>query len=87
MIRPFTDEEALQNLQSKDLNDLWPEFVEQVLQLRRKVLNWIKAKTLNGKWISGSMFADLTINYVNGINKGIVPNIENAWSYVCKNEC
>jgi len=33
------------------------------------------------------MFADLTINYVNGINKGVVPNIESAWSYVCKNEC
>lgn len=31
MIRPFTDEEALQNLSSMDLNDLRPEFVEQVL--------------------------------------------------------
>jgi hypothetical protein len=61
--------------------------VEQVLQLRRKVLNKIKAKTLNGKRITGSMFADLVVNYVNGINKGVVPNIENAWSYVCKNEC
>jgi len=51
------------------------------------VLNRIKPKTLNGKRITGSMFADLTINYVNGINKGVVPNIESAWSYVCKNEC
>lgn len=33
------------------------------------------------------MFADLVVNYVNGINKGVVPNIESAWSYVCKNEC
>jgi len=33
------------------------------------------------------MFADLCINYVTGINKGVVPNIESAWSYVCKNEC
>jgi hypothetical protein len=33
------------------------------------------------------MFADLIQNYVTGINQGVVPNIENAWSYVCKNEC
>jgi len=50
-------------------------------------LNRIKPKTLNGKRITGSMFADLAINYVNGINKGVVPNIENAWSYLCKNQC
>jgi hypothetical protein len=30
---------------------------------------------------------ELTEAYVLAINKGSVPCIESAWSYVCKNEC
>ena len=33
------------------------------------------------------MFAALITNYTKAINEGAVPNIENAWSYICKNEC
>jgi len=33
------------------------------------------------------MFTSLIQNYVKAINDGAVPNIENAWSYICKNEC
>jgi len=34
MIRPLTDEDGLQSLEQQDFNDLRPEFVEQVMQLR-----------------------------------------------------
>lgn len=34
MVRPLTNEDDLQNLEQKDLSDLRPEFMEQVLQLR-----------------------------------------------------
>ena len=57
------------------------------MQLRRKVLNRIKPKTLKGMALSGSMLATLTENYTKAINGGAVPNIENAWSYICKSEC
>ena len=33
------------------------------------------------------MFSALIANYTKAINEGAVPNIENAWSYICKNEC
>ena len=33
------------------------------------------------------MLAGLIQNYVQAINSGIVPNIQNAWSYICQNEC
>ena len=33
------------------------------------------------------MFITLMRSYLTAINDGAVPNIENAWSYVCKNEC
>lgn len=70
-----------------ELEDLRPEFVEQVMQLRRKVINRIKPKMMNGKKLSGDMLFNLCYTYVDAINKGVVPNIETAWSYICKNEC
>lgn len=42
---------------------------------------------MNGKKLNGSMLAGLIENYLVAINQGAVPNIENAWSYLCKNEC
>ena len=54
---------------------------------RKKVLTRCKAKTLNGKELNGEMFVSLTKSYLQAINQGAVPNIENAWSYLCKNEC
>lgn len=69
------------------LEDLRPEFVEQVMQLRRKVINRIKPKIMNGKKLNGAMMANLVSAYVDAINKGAVPNIESSWNYICKNEC
>jgi len=42
---------------------------------------------MNGKKLNGAMLAGLVENYVEAVNQGAVPNIENAWSYLCKNEC
>ena len=53
MIRPVTNEEELHNLESKELDELRAEFVEQVMTLRRKVLNRIKPKQINGINLNG----------------------------------
>jgi len=58
-----------------------------VLSLKRKVLNRVKPKTLNGKALSGSMLAELANSYLSAINNGVVPNIESAWNYICKSQC
>ena len=44
-------------------------------------------KILNGKLLNGAMVADLCETYCEAINNGAVPNIESAWTYICKNEC
>jgi hypothetical protein len=36
-----------------DLDELRPEFIEQVMTLRRKVLNRVKPKMMNGKKLTG----------------------------------
>lgn len=86
MIRPITNEEALQNLEEMEEKDLRQDFLEQVVQLRKKVLHGVKPKLLNGKQLSPNMFITLAESYVTSINKGAVPNIENAWTYICQNE-
>jgi hypothetical protein len=41
------------------MDELRPEFVEQITQLRRKVLHKIKPKKINGKNLTGAMFWNL----------------------------
>jgi len=42
---------------------------------------------MDGKVLNGQMYAGLIKAYIDSINNGSVPNIESAWSYVCKSEC
>lgn len=62
-----------------ELDELRADFVEQIMTLRRKVINRIRPKMLNGKKLTGPMLATLAESYVSSINNGAVPNIETAW--------
>ena len=68
-------------------SELRPEFVDQMTQLRTKIFKRTKPKQLNGKAVTGEMLLELATAYTAAINEGSVPNIDNAWSYVCQNEC
>lgn len=57
------------------------------MALRSRIMKKAKPKILNGKVLTGEMLYELCIAYTNAINTGSVPNIQNAWSYVCQNEC
>lgn len=87
LVRPLTDERDLQNLSNMEDFQLRAEFVEQSLALRKRILNKAKVKSLNGKPLNGSMLSSLLQSYVVSINEGAVPNIENAWTYICKAQC
>lgn len=47
----------------------------------------MKPKVLNQKKLNGEMYSSLMKNYVKAINEGAVPNIENAWNYMCREQC
>lgn len=70
-----------------ELDQLRPEFFEQVMNFRKRILNKLKPKMLNGKLLNGEMLINLMNNYIAAINNGAIPNIENAWNYICKDEC
>ena len=50
------------------------------------MLNKARPKELFGTPISGAFLAGLAEIYTQAINEGAVPNIENAWSSVCRAE-
>jgi hypothetical protein len=87
LVRPLTEEQNLQNLERLDTSKLRAEFLEQISQLRKRVLLRVKPKAMNGKIINGEMFCNLMKSYVEAINNGAIPVIENAYAYMCKNEC
>ncbi|CAI2378647.1 unnamed protein product [Moneuplotes crassus] len=87
LVRPTEEETDLQALQSLPDDILRPEFVDAAKKLRSKIFKKVKPKTLNGKFITGEMLLELCHSYTKAINKGTVPSIKNAWSYVCQNEC
>lgn len=87
LVRPLVNEENLQQLDKMELDQLRPEFFEQVMGFRKSILSQCRPKTMNGKTLNGEMYISLIQNYVHSINDGAVPNIENAWNYVCKDQC
>lgn len=87
MVRPVTNEANLRNLEHADPSQLRPEFVEQVVELRKQILSQAKKKYLHNSELTGQMLAGLLENYVQAINNKDVPNIESAWNYICKAQC
>lgn len=67
-------------------NEFRPEFTQQMIALRNRILKKTKPKLLNGKNLTGPMLYELCHAYTEAINKGSVPNIQSAWQYVCQNE-
>ena len=86
MVRPLTNENQLQNLEDLAPDKLRPEFLEQIIGLRKKVLGRVKVKTLNGKPLNGEMYLNLVKGLIGALNSGDVPNIENTWLSMCKVE-
>ena len=87
LVRPTIREDQLQRLEEIEFEDLRLEFVEQVMQLRKKILGKLKLKNLNNRPLNGNMLATLIESYIMAINKGAIPTIENAWTHICKTEC
>jgi hypothetical protein len=64
LIRPLTNEDDLQKLEEMELDELRTEFVEGVMELRRKVIGRIKPKSIHGKPLNGELLANMAESYV-----------------------
>ena len=50
-------------------------------------MNNAQIKKMNDQPINGEILAGLIKNYVDTINHKDIPNIENAWDYICRDQC
>jgi hypothetical protein len=57
------------------------------MNFRKRITNSIKPKTLQNKKLNGNLYLSMMSSYVSAINEGAVPNIENAWNYMCEEQC
>ena len=85
MVRPCTLENQLQTLDQLPNRVLRPEFVAQAVELRERVFAKAASRLMrvNGVELNGRMLVTLCKQYVDAINDGQVPVIQDAWSYVC----
>ena len=84
MVRPLVNEDRLQSLEELEIESLRPEFIEQVMSLRRKVLQCMPVKRILGHAIDGKTWAGILVHYVEAMNSGQVPNIESSWHNLCQ---
>ncbi|KAG6580239.1 Guanylate-binding protein [Phytophthora cinnamomi] len=88
LVRPVHDEAKLQQVDALPIEELRPEFQQQLSDVKQIVYgDSLQPKTLQGKPLNGSMFAGLLQAYVAAINSGGVPVITSAWEGVTASEC
>lgn len=88
LVRPVHDESQLQQVDKLAIEELRPEFQEQLSHVMSIVFGEsLRPKMLQGKPLNGSMFAGLLHAYVDAINSGGVPVITSAWEGVTASEC
>jgi len=56
------------------------------MELKDKIFKDSTAKRFNGKKLNGPTLANLIVEIVEVINKGGIPNINNAWDHVVQKD-
>ncbi len=84
--RPVETENELRNLKNIRLDDLKTEFKLEFMNLKNKVYKETIPKRINNKKMNGESLINLLKEFVNAINSGIVPNINNAWDFVIEQD-
>lgn len=58
------------------------EFVSQIQLAQKKIYRKVAPKKIGKQLVNGRIFLEAAQCYLEAINSGSVPCIENAWSYV-----
>lgn len=86
LVRPVINEEDLSNLSSMKMESFRTEFVEAALFLKNIILQEAKIKKVNEKEINGEILMSMLTSYIQAMNEGVVPNVENTWFYVTQKQ-
>ncbi len=86
MVRPTNKESDLQNLDEISDDKLRPHFLEQVLNLRKKLFSNCKPKTFNGLKLNSESYLNIIKEYIEVMNSGKLPTIDSIWNNICRYE-
>ena len=86
MIRPVENESDLKQLETLPDYRLRKEFLQQIQRTRSIVFRRVTAKKINGRFVDGPRLIALAEAYIDSVNNGRAPCIENAWEFVRKFE-
>ena len=82
LVRPIDSEEELRNLNKLPFSKLKPEFKSEFIKLKQKVYEESSPKIFNGKKLNGTTLVYLLNEFINAINNGAVPNINNVYHMI-----
>eukprot|EP00347_Sterkiella_histriomuscorum_P012206 403369487 len=85
MIRPTDEERDIQNL-NKNQQRIKEEFLDQIEELKIYIFNRIKPIKLNQVALKSQDYLILANSYIQSINKGSIPTINDAWTEVVENQ-
>ena len=86
LVRPVDSEDDLKKLNTIPYNKLKPEFKMEFKILKDKIFKEALPKKLNGKKLTGPALAILIEEFVNVINSGKIPNINNTWDSIIEKD-
>ena len=87
LVRPVTDEAQLQHLDTLPDEQLRPEFLERLTTLKALVHQMASPVQQDGMQMTGPLLAQLSKSYVEAINQGSVPAIQDSWTMVSEMQC
>lgn len=89
LVRPLDDEDQLQHIDQIPMEDLRPQFVDQLAFFKRSLLGNLAnvPKRVLGQVVNGPLWAGLVHSYVGAVNNGGVPCVADAWSAAAEAEC
>ena len=71
---PVEDDRLLNKLDNVNFSNLQPNFISQLSEIKKKIINDTFPKKIYGKKLTGPSLANLLILFIENINKGTVPN-------------
>lgn len=82
LVRPLDSEDELKHLNKFPLSKLKSDFKTEFIKLKQKVYEECTPKVFNGKKLNGNTLVNLLNEFINAINKGAVPNINNVYHFL-----
>lgn len=86
MVRPTNQECDLQNLDILQDEKLRPDFLAQIISLRKKIFSNCRPKTFNGIKLNSQSYLNIIKDYIEVMNSGKLPSIDSTWNNLCRYE-